>query len=219
MSIHVEDLVDVGDLPLKFSWNILSMFTFRGRSALIWRWSTYSGQARAGARRRLWCTGWQTCRQTEEPPRSKSDPEPRTWTVKKPPTLTGVHVCSVGQRLCLPPKVNRLLLLLLQDEPTHVGLDLDSQTQEPSVSPGFYWAFVSLRLLKHKPSPALAPAASWPRPSGLQTHLPPAAPSSSSTQSLREFNLKVRSSCDRHLAPDQLTCGLERAQQNQNFQA
>lgn len=37
---------------------------------------------------------------------------------------TGVHVRSVGQRLRLPPEMNGLLLLLLQDEPAQVGLDL-----------------------------------------------------------------------------------------------
>lgn len=37
---------------------------------------------------------------------------------------TGVHVRSVGQRLRLPPEVHGLLLLLLQDEPAQVGLDL-----------------------------------------------------------------------------------------------
>lgn len=126
-------------------------------------------------------------------------PEPRTWTVKNPPGgLTGVHVCSVGQWLCLPPEMNGLLLLLLlllQDEATQVGLDLDPpQTPEPeSVStPGYYRE--CFLLFTHKPFPALAPAASWPRPSGLQTRLPPAA-SSSSTRSLREFILKVSSSC------------------------
>lgn len=42
-------------------------------------------------------------------------------------------------------------------------------------------------LLPHKPFPALAPAASWPLLSGLQTR-PPLAASSSSTRSLQEFN-------------------------------
>lgn len=37
---------------------------------------------------------------------------------------TGVHVRSVGQRLRLPPEVDGLLLLLLQDEAAQVGLDL-----------------------------------------------------------------------------------------------
>lgn len=47
-------------------------------------------------------------------------------------SLTGVHVCSVWQWLCLPPKANGLLLLLLQDEATQVGLDLDPP-KTPSV--------------------------------------------------------------------------------------
>lgn len=38
--------------------------------------------------------------------------------------LTGVHVCSVRQRLGLPPITDSFLLLLLQDEPAQVGLDL-----------------------------------------------------------------------------------------------
>lgn len=42
-----------------------------------------------------------------------------------------MHVRSVGQRLGLPPKTDGfllLLLLLLQDEPTQVGLDLGVNT-------------------------------------------------------------------------------------------
>lgn len=72
-------------------------------------------------------------------------PDPSwTWTLKgeeAADALTGVHVCSVGQWLCLPPIVNGLFLLLLQDETTQVGLDLDSpQTQDPSViTPGCYY--------------------------------------------------------------------------------
>lgn len=44
-----------------------------------------------------------------------------------------MHVCSVGQRLRLPPKTDSLLLLLLQDETAQVGLDLEPP-QTPSVS-------------------------------------------------------------------------------------
>lgn len=117
--------------------------------------------------------------------------------------LTGVHVCSVRQRLGLPPVTDSFLLLLLQDESAKVGLDLRVKTVShygalvlvhfsfrSQVFKGkgkFFLFFVFLVL--HQPFPAPAPAASWPHLSGLQTRPPPPA-SSSSTRSLQEFRVK-----------------------------
>lgn len=99
----------------------------------------------------------------------------------------------VGQRLGLPPKTDGfllLLLLLLQDEPTQVGLDLGVNTvSRHTASVGFGRRRRVFARRAHQPFPAPAPAASWPRPSGLQTRLPPPA-SSSSTLSLQEFRVK-----------------------------
>lgn len=70
---------------------------------------------------------------------------------------------------------------------------LDWIWMQSTVSSSVYallWASASLRCSffpPHKPFPALAPAASWPLLSGLQTR-PPLAASSSSTRSLQESN-------------------------------
>lgn len=105
-----------------------------------------------------------------------------------------MHVCSVGQRLRLPPEMNGFLFLLLQDQTAQVGLDLDlsteTQTQERQTVSEI--CLMNSKSKHHEPSPAPAPAASWPLLSGPRTHPPPAA-SSSSTRSLREFSLSVRS--------------------------
>lgn len=58
---------------------------------------------------------------------------------------TGVHVCSVRQRLGLPPITDGFLLLLLQDEPAQVGLDLgqNSMTCLGSTDGQFFVLFFS----------------------------------------------------------------------------
>lgn len=146
-------------------------------------------------RRRFRSTGRQTCGGTKciRTHKDAKNKETKTVALETVSRLTGVHVRSVGQRLGLPPKTDGfllLLLLLLQDEPTQVGLDLGVNTvSRHTASVGFGRRRHVFARRAHQPFPAPAPAASWPRPSGLQTRLPPPA-SSSSTLSLQEFRVK-----------------------------
>lgn len=84
-------------------------------------------------RRRFGSTGRQTCGEgnASEPMKMQKKTKTKTVALETVFRLTGVHVRSVGQRLGLPPKTDGfllLLLLLLQDEPTQVGLDLGVNT-------------------------------------------------------------------------------------------
>lgn len=158
----------------------------------IWSCRTHSGQAWVGVWRRFWSTRWQTCK-TQKIQALWKQTHFIIFTDKmevKTPSVSLVCMCvlSGSDWVFLRKRTAFSFSSFRMRRPR-----LDWIWTQNTVSCS---ACTSVRVSDfktlfffppHKLFPALAPAASWPLPSGLQTR-PPLAVSSSSTRSLQEFN-------------------------------